>query len=80
MERIQGNPRVAECECLSVSVPGSPKVVSLWVFVGCRRPRVSLMEWGLLGCKELLAIIGVLKAMMCIQCHVTPHGKLHGQI
>ena len=47
---------------VSLEIP--PKVVPLWVFIECRRPRVSLMEWGLLGCKELLAIMGALKAMM----------------
>ena len=35
---------------------------------------------GTVGCMELMAIKGVLKIMLCDQCHVTPHGKLHGQI
>ena len=38
------------------------------------------MEWGLLGYMELIAIMGALKTMLHDQCHVTPHGKLHGQI
>ena len=37
------------------------------------------MEWKLLGCMELMAIMGALKTMLHDQCHVTPHGKLHGQ-
>ena len=79
MERVQGSPRVASMS-RAVYFFGSPNVVSLWVFIGWKRPRVSLIEWGLLGCKELLAIMGALKALMCTQCYVTPHGKLHGQI
>jgi len=35
---------------------------------------------GLQGVTILMAIMGTLKAMMCTQCHVTPHKKLHGQI
>ena len=38
------------------------------------------MEWGLLGWMELMTIIGALKTMLRDQCHVTPYGKLHGQI
>ena len=82
----QGSPRVAEYvrDCmLWVNDRGfterSSKVVCLWVFIEWRRPRVSLTEWGLLGCMELMAIMGALKTMLCDQCHVTPYGKLHGQ-
>ena len=68
MERIQDSPKVAS-ECLNVSLQLSlldpPKVVSFWVFKEWRRPRVSLMEWRLLGCKELLAIMEAVKARMC---------------
>ena len=32
------------------------------------------------GCMELMAIKRALKIMLCDQCHITPHGKLHGQI
>ena len=57
MERIQGSQRVAS-ECLNVS---PPKVVSLWVFIGWRRPRVSLMRVietvGLQGVAMLMAIM-----------------------
>ena len=83
----QGNPRVAEDvrEKYAIGddwriVERSPKVVCLWIFIEWRRPRVSLVEWGLLGCMELMAIMGALKTMLCDQCHVTPHEKLHGQI
>ena len=61
-------------------VKRSPKVVYLWIFIEWSRPRVSLMEWGLLGCMELIAIMGALKTTLRDQCHVTPHEKLHGQI
>ena len=37
------------------------------------------IEWGLLGCMELMVIMGALKTMLCDQCNVTPYGKLHGQ-
>ena len=79
MERIQDSPRVAS-ECLSVSLDFLQKVMSLWVFIEWKRPRVSLMECRLLGCMELMAIMGAFKAMLCTQCHVTPHGMFHGQI
>ena len=36
---------------------------------------LSLMEWELLGCIELMAIMGTLKAMLHDQCHVTPSGS-----
>ena len=76
MERIQGSPRVAS-ECLNVSLQMSPhKVVSLWVLIEWRRPRVSLMRVmgtvGLQGVAMLMALMKNLKAMICIQCHVTP--------
>ena len=35
---------------------------------------------GLQGVAMLMAIMGAMKAMMCTQCHVTPHGKLHGRV
>ena len=79
MERIQGSPRVVSVSrAVCSGVP--PKVVPLWVFIEWGKPRVLLMEWEFLGCKELMAIMGALKAMLCTQCHVTPQGKLHGQI
>ena len=34
---------------------------------------------GTVGLQEvamLMAIMGTLKAMMCTQCHLTPHGKI----
>ena len=34
---------------------------------------LSLMEWKLLGCIELMAIMGTLKATLHDQCHVTPN-------
>ena len=80
----QGSPRVVEyvraCMMLGELRRDPPKVVCLWVFIGWRRPRVSLMEWGMLGFRELMAIMRALKTTLCDQCHVTPHGKLHGQI
>ena len=44
------------------------------------KTRVSLMEWELMGGLGLMVIMGALKTMLHDQCHVTPHGKLHGQI
>ena len=57
MERIQGSPRVTS-EYLNMS---GPKVVSLWVFIEWRRPRVLSMRVmgtvGLQGVAMLMAII-----------------------
>ena len=41
----------------------SHKVVCLWVLIEWRRPRVSLMEWELLGWQRLMAIMGALKTI-----------------
>ena len=63
-----------------MSDPDPLKVVCLWVVIEWRRPGVSLMEWELLGCLGLMAIMRVLKTMLYDQCLVTPHGKLQEQI
>ena len=61
-------------ECVSPDVP--PKVVSLWVLIEWRRPNVSLMRVmgaiELQGVAMLMVLNEALKAMICIQCHVTP--------
>ena len=82
MERIQGSPRVAS-ECLSVSLDVSFGIPKGCVPLGIYRVEETnglMMEWELLGCKMLMAIMRALKVMLCTQCHVTPHRKLHGQI
>ena len=56
-----------------------PKVVSLWVLIERRRPRVSLMEsygdyWVVRSYKGD-GYNEALKAMMCTQYHVNPMGS-----
>ena len=43
-----------------------PKVACLWVLIEWRRLGVSLMEWELLGCLGLMAIMRALKTMCMI--------------
>ena len=67
----QGSPRVARVRIER----GPPKVVCLWVLIEWRKPGASLMEWELLGCLGLMAIVGALKTMLHDQCLVTPLGS-----
>ena len=74
MEMIQGSPRV-----VSERIRVSPKVVSFWVLIEWRRPRVLLMRiMGTVGFTRSCNADGhngALKAMMCIRCHITPLGS-----
>ncbi len=81
MEMIQSSPRVV---CLSLfcdrAVPKGCVPLGIYGVEETKGLIDGMRIVGLQGVTTSMAIMRALKAMKCTQCHVTPHGKLHGLI